>query len=194
MKLNPMILITVIILGIIVGLNINKETVPSASSENQASTKNISLINKKEITSALKNKNQIPKYNYKIVHKIVKRVDGGASYYILINPVNVKNDHFKNIVKYIVKDLVHKNGGKISVEIYDNSRALDLHYKLYGDMSLERVLNKNEYIFVGNHHVAGFSGELKFGLFYNSLSYYSMANAQDNPQVGKYAEIVEFNP
>jgi hypothetical protein len=67
-------------------------------------------------------------------------------------------------------------------------------YKLYGEMSLGRVLNNEEYIFVGNHHVAGFSGELETDLFFNTLYYYPAANSKDNPLFGKFADAIEYNP
>ncbi len=195
MKINPIILIIVIILGLYVGINITKEEPLQSNVTNKETTKvastekeNIAKPNeeiKAEVT---------PKYNYKIIHEIGKRFDGAISYYVLIDPVDAETTEFKDIVHYTVNDLVQTKGNNISVEIYDNKDALDLHYKLYGDMSLDRVLNREEYIFVGNHHVAGFSGELETDLFYNTLYYYPAANVEDNPLVGKYAGAVEFNP
>jgi hypothetical protein len=178
-----------------IGLNNNKESVTSDVSE-ETTTKTESrekekLAKPKE--EKLKEKSSL-KYNYKIMYEVDKRFDGATSYYVLIDPVNVENIKFKDIVNYIVNDLVKKKGNKISVEIYDNKDALVLHYKLYGDMSLGRVLNNEEYIFVGNHHIAGFSGELETDLFFNTLYYYPMANSKDNPLVGKFADIIEYNP
>ena len=191
MKLNPVILIIVVILGAYVGLNINKEPVTSDVSEE---TTNKAESREKEKIAKPKEEKANPKYNYKIMYEVKKRYDGATSYYVLIDPVTVENAKFKDIVNYIVNDLVKKKGNKISVETYDNKDALVLHYKLYGDMSLGRVLNNEEYIFVGNHHVAGFSGELETDLFFNTLYFYPAANSKDNPIVGKYAGAMEYDP
>jgi hypothetical protein len=195
MKINPVILIIVAILGVYVGISINKDPVTSVVSEEK--TTKTESIEKEKIENPKGERlseGTTSEYNYKIIYEVEKRYDGSLSYYVLIDPVNVENTKFKDIVNYIVNDLVKKKGTKISVEIYDNKDALVLHYKLYGDMSLGRVLNNEEYIFVGNHHVAGFSGELKTNLFFNTLYYYPAANSKDNPLVGKYAGAVEYNP
>jgi hypothetical protein len=187
-------LIVVVILGAYVGLNINKEPVTSDVSEettNKAESREKEKIAKPKEEKLEEKVN--PKYNYKIMYEVKQRNDGATSYYVLIDPVNVENAKFKDIVNYIVNDLVKEKGTKISVEIYDNKDALVLHYKLYGDMSLGRVLNNEEYIFVGNHHVAGFSGELETGLFFNTLYFYPAADSKDNPIVGKYAGAIEYN-
>jgi hypothetical protein len=196
MKLNPVFLIIVVILGVYVGLNINKEepvtSVVSGETTNKAESREKEKIAKPKEEKLEEKANQ--KYTYKIMYEVKKRYDGATSYYVLIDPVNAENAKFKDIVKYIVNDLVKKKGDKSSVEIYDNIDALVLHYKLYGDMTLGRVLNNEEYIFVGNHHVAGFSGELKTDLFLNTLYFYPAANSKDNPSVGKYAGAIEYNP
>jgi hypothetical protein len=195
MKLNPALIIIVVILGVYVGLNINKEPVTSDVSKEttfKPESREKEKIEKPKEERLVEKAN--PKYNYKIMYEVKKRYDGATSYYVLIDPVNVENAKFKDIVYYIVHDLVKKKGNKISVEIYDNKDALVLHYKLYGDMSLGRVLNNEEYIFVGNHHVAGFSGELEIDLFFNTLYFYPAANSKDNPKVGKFAGAIEYNP
>jgi hypothetical protein len=195
MKLNQIILIIMVILGVYVGLIINKE--PATSDLSEETTIKKESIEKEKITTPRDGKSEEkanPKYNYKIMYEVKKRFDGATSYYVLIDTVNVENEKFKDIVNFIVNDLVKKKGNKISVEIYDNKDALVLHYKLYGDISLGRVLNNEEYIFVGNHHVAGFSGELETGLFFNTLYFYPAANLKDNPMVGKFAGAVEYNP
>jgi hypothetical protein len=195
MKLNPVILIIVVILAVYVGLNNNKESITSDVSEETTTKMESKEKEKVEKPKEEKLKEKAtPKYIYNIMYEVDKRYDGATSYYVLIDPVNVENTKFKDIVSYIVNDLVKKKGNKISVEIYDNKDALVLHYKLYGDMSLGRVLNNEEYIFVGNHHVAGFSGELETDIYFNTLYYYPAANSEDNPLVGKYAGTIEYNP
>ncbi|SEM73335.1 hypothetical protein SAMN05192533_105128 [Mesobacillus persicus] len=196
MKLNPVILIIVAVLGVYVGLSINKEQpVPSVMSEEKTiKTDSVEQEKVENSKGERLREGATSEYNYKIIYEVEKRYDGALSYYVLIDPVNVENTKFKDKMNYIVNDLVKKKGNKISVEIYDNKDALVLHYKLYGDMSLGRVLNNEEYIFVGNHHVAGFSGELNTDLFFNTLYYYPAANSEDNPLVGKYAGAIEYNP
>ncbi len=48
---------------------------------------------------------RLPKYE--IVYELKgKRYDGGVNYYVLIDPVNLTNDSFKNDVKAITKQIV----------------------------------------------------------------------------------------
>ena len=137
--------------------------------------------------------NQISEPNYKIIYSIDKRYDGGTSYYILIDPVDLNNTSFMDDVKYIINKFVKEYGGKISIEIFDDRTVLELQYKLYGDLSLGRPLTNNEYQQAAIHYTAGYSGELETGLFLNSLYFFPSADS-NTPQVGKYVTTMEYNP
>lgn len=74
-----------------------------------------------------KQKKEIPQYQ--IVYTLLKkRYDGGKTFYALINPVDLSNDSFKKVIKDITKDLVDKNGSKISIEIHDKKESLNISY------------------------------------------------------------------
>lgn len=137
--------------------------------------------------------NQITELNYQIIYSIDKRYDGGRSYYIVIDPVDLNNTVFMDDVKYLINKFVKEYGGKISIEIFDDRNVLKLQYKLYGDLSLGRPLTNNEYQRAAMHYIAGYSGELETGLFLNSLNFFPSADS-NTPQVGKYVTTMEYNP
>lgn len=112
---------------------------------------------------------------------------------MLIDPVNLSSGTFKESIKKIIRKIVSEKGDKISIDIFDNSKALEIHYKGYGIMTLGRVFTKQENKELAQHHIAGFSGELKTDVYLNTL-YFSPGAFKDHPKVGKYVEIVEFNP
>ncbi|WP_342433238.1 hypothetical protein [Neobacillus sp. FSL H8-0543] len=130
---------------------------------------------------------------YDIVYSYKQRADGGISYYVLIDPVDIKSASFNDKVKQIIEKLVEEKGKKISVEIFDDEKALELTYKQYGDLSLDRPLNESENNLKAIHYIAAYSGDLKTGLFLNTLYYFPSAFS-DTAQVGKYVETLEFNP
>ena len=71
--------------------------------------------------------------------------------------------------------------------------ALELSYKLYGDLSLNRSLTQKEKQLEAINHWAGYSGALKTGLFLNTLYFFPDADST-NQRVGKYVKTMEYNP
>lgn len=136
---------------------------------------------------------RLPKYE--IVYELKgKRYDGGVNYYVLIDPVNLANDGFKNDVQAITKQIVKDKGSKISIDFLDDKSVLELEYKShYGANTLGRILTKPEMDKQGLHLVATFSGELAADIYPNSLAFFP-STFTDNPKVGKYVESMEFNP
>ncbi len=136
---------------------------------------------------------KIPKYE--IVHEVSgKRYDGGINYIILVDPVNIKNDIFKEDIKNITKQLVKDKGSKISIDILDDKKTLELYNEShYGKGTLDRILTKQEMDMVGLHLVASFSGQLETMIYPNSLAFFP-GTFTDNPKVGKYVQTIEFNP
>ncbi len=131
---------------------------------------------------------------YEISYEVDKYHDGVISYFVLIDPVNLSNDNFKNDVKNIVNKIVKEKGSKIFIDFVDNKDVLDLEYKShYGSNTLGRILTKDEIDKLGLHLIASFAGEFKSGSYLNSLSFFP-ATFTDNPKVGKYIENIEFNP
>lgn len=135
---------------------------------------------------------KIPKYQ--IAYELSdKRYDGGKNYYVLIDPIDLSNDSFKNDMKIIVKKIVAEKGNKISVDILDDKNTLDLFYKShYGTNQLGRILNQTEVNQVGDHLIAAYSGELNTGLYLNTLDFFP-GTFKDNPKVGMYIESMEYN-
>ena len=119
------------------------------------------------------------------------RYDGGVSYYVLIDPVNLDTEDFKMQTTQIIKDMISKQGNKISIEIYDDKPTLELSYKQYGDMSLGRVRTDEETKMLAIHMISSYDGDLETGTYKNTLSYFPGA-FKDNPNVGKYVQTIEY--
>lgn len=129
---------------------------------------------------------------YDILFTTSTRYDGGKNYYILIDPVNLSSNSFENDVIVIIKKIISEKGNKTSVEIYDNKDILVLSYHQYGDMSLGRVLSKNELDQRALHLIASYDGDLETGHYLNTLSFFPGAFT-DNQQVGKLVKTIEFD-
>ncbi|PJK17643.1 hypothetical protein CQS04_01845 [Chryseomicrobium excrementi] len=194
-KFNPSILLFVIALGIFVGLNLNNDffstteslldgIASSEVSQEQAEATVFNTENQSGNTSKL---------NYEIIYSIVKRYDGGTSYYVLLESVDLNSAVFMDDVKYIVDELVREKGEKISIEIFDNRDALELAYKQYGDLSLERTLTESENLWQARHYIAAYSGNLETGIYFNTLLMFPSASS-DHPEVGEFVAITEYNP
>jgi hypothetical protein len=199
------IIIALVIIGIIFGDKSNSLGSENATQalnttrgvtnteENTADTTTVPIENSTEKRKEDTSSNQISEPKYQMIYSIDKRYDGGSSYYILIDPIDVTNSAFMDDVKFIINKFVKENGGKISVEIFDDRNVLKLQYKLYGDLSLGRLLTNNENQQTAVHYIAGFSGELETGLYFNSLYFFPSADST-TPQVGTYATGMEYNP
>ena len=132
--------------------------------------------------------------NCKIVYELTnKRYDGGIIYYLLIDQINLENDEFKKSIINLIKKVIKEKGNKVSLSIYDNSDVLELDYIDTGIMTLNRPLTKEENNLISNHLIAQFSGNLETGIFFNTLFFFPAAFSDTN-NVGKYVEIIEYNP
>ncbi|MFZ3373154.1 MAG: hypothetical protein WA131_09055 [Desulfitobacteriaceae bacterium] len=130
---------------------------------------------------------------YEIIKTITqKRYDGGKTFYVLTNQLDLSNDSFENVIKAITTDLVNKNDAKISIEFHDKKESLDISFKQYGDLSLGRQRTEEENNLVALHYIATFQGEMKNGKYFNTLSFFPLAT--DNKTVEKYVGSIEFNP
>lgn len=184
-------LLTIIfIVGIAVISSLDKNSNQIHNTTNDTLTKN-----KKEAeTEKTGKEDNIKTIDYKIIHAIDnKRFDGGKNYYLLIDPIDLKTNKFMDEVKLIVDKMVRQNGKKISIEIHDNEKSLDLSYSQYGDMSLGRPLTKSEIDLEGIHFIAAFDGDLSTGSYLNSIMFFP-GTFTDNKLVGKYVSTIEYNP
>lgn len=68
--------------------------------------------------------------------------------------------------------------------------SLELNYKLYGDLSLDRNITQDENEFLAIHHIAAFSGDLSTGLYNNTLYFFPNTDS-NNKTVGEFVSIEE---
>lgn len=122
-----------------------------------------------------------------------KRYDGGIIYYVVIDPVDLTSDTFKNNIKDLVNKITKEKGGKISIEFFDSETTSGVHYKEYVEMSLSPQEIKDAQADISIHYIASFSGELETGIYNNSLMFFPGA-FKDNKTVGKYVDTIEYNP
>ncbi len=131
---------------------------------------------------------------YEVVYTLTKkRLDGGKTLYVLIDPVDISNANFEDDLKLLVKGLVGQYGPSISIEIHDDPNSLRASYARFGDKSARLPLTAEEGTNEALHFVAAFNGNLNTGMYLNTLQFYSAATP-DTPLVGQYTEDIEFNP
>ena len=124
----------------------------------------------------------------------VIRYDKAPSYFVLIDKVNLKNNDFIAEIERVINKIVSEKGGKITIDFFDNKKALDLYYKShYVTNTLGRSLNTSENGLLAPHHIVLFSGEDNVDIHYNTLYIFPNAS-KDTPNIGKYVKIKEFNP
>ena len=124
----------------------------------------------------------------------VIRYDKAPSYFVLIDKVNLKNDSFVTEIERVINKIVSEKGGKINIDFFDNKKTLEFYYKShYVTNTLGRSLNTSENNLLAQHSIASFSGENSADMHYNTLYIFPSAS-KDNPNVGKYVKIKEFNP
>jgi general stress protein CsbA len=132
--------------------------------------------------------------NYKIVHELTKkRYDGGLYEYVLIDPVSLTSGSFKTNVKAVLRDIVKKKGGKVSIETHDSPQTLDISYKQFGDMSLGRQRTTEENALMAVHYVAAYSGQLETAGSEHVLDWFPATFTSD-PTVGKYVGHEDYDP
>ncbi len=102
-----------------------------------------------------------PQVEYEVVYNLRDvRSDKNSYYLVLIEPVNTKDNRFKLNVKSVIYDLIKKSGKEISINIFDNKKALEL-YKNSNYLSSNQkydIDNSNYYAFVAVHTIAQYTG------------------------------------
>lgn len=183
--------IVLFIIGMAVSNNIDKTTSTNKEENKTEQTVSGSETEAKEATEEIET---IPTIKHEILHETVKRYDKAPSYFVLIDEVDLSNDKFKDEIKNLINKIVTEKGAKISIDILDNKNALELFHKShYGANTLGRILNKSELAQLEKHSVASFSGELETDMYLNTLYFFPSAS-KSTSKVGKFVEIVEYNP
>jgi len=131
--------------------------------------------------------------NHEIVFEDKKtRYDGGIIYYVLIDPVNLSSDSFKNEIKSLIKRIVSEKGNKISIDIYDQYEALESVYNENTNPSSFTGFDQKVYDNQVLHNIAVYDGELETSPNYNSLIFFPGAST-GYPTVSKYYEDIPFD-
>ncbi len=140
---------------------------------------------------------------YEIIYTLMNiRLDGGITYYVLIDSIDLSDDTFKDNIKEIIRKVVEEKGKKISIEIFDKRSSLENGYKddkFYAIADLkgwenwitDEILND-----LAIHSIASYDGELENSFYFNTLWFftYSDSGNTENPEIDDYVEIIEFNP
>ena len=146
-----------------------------------------------------------PEINYEIVYTLNVRLDDTVTYYVLIDPIDLSNDSFKEDIKRVISKIVEEKGRKIDIVIFDNRNSLENGYKddeydVMADLDkLEEWKNwyTDEVIKdLAIHCIATFSGENEYDFYFNTLYFFIYSDSVDSGEVetAKYAEVIEFNP
>ncbi|MBA7469328.1 hypothetical protein ES707_04595 [subsurface metagenome] len=147
---------------------------------------------------------------YEIIYTLNLRYDDGITYYVLINPIDLSDDTFKDNIKKIIRKIVEEKGKKISIEIFDKRDSLENGYEYdaedpgewleYNAKELEEwkawITNEEILNDLAVHSIASYDGELETGLYLNTLYFftYSESDNTENPEIDKYVDIIQFNP
>lgn len=188
--------VSYIVLFTIAGATVPKSAETSSSKEENKPKiviKTEENTTEQEPATAQKEK---PLIKYEIQEDLttVIRYDKAPSYFVLIDKVNLKNDIFVTEIERVINKIVSEKGGKINIDFFDNKKTLEFYYKShYVTNTLGRSLNTSENNLLAQHSIASFSGENSADMHYNTLYIFPSAS-KDNPNVGKYVKIKEFNP
>jgi hypothetical protein len=146
-----------------------------------------------------KNESEI---NYEIVRTLNTRLDDTVTYYVLIDPIDLSDDYFKEDIKEVISKIVEEKDRKIDIVIFDNRNSLENGYKddeflITGDLEEWENWYTDEVIRdLAMHCIATFSGENEYDFYFNTLYFFIYSDSVDSGEVetSKYAEVIEFNP
>jgi len=120
---------------------------------------------------------------YEIIYTLMNiRLDGGITYYVLIDPIDLSDDTFKDNIKEIIRKVVEEKGKKISIEIFDKRSSLENGYKddkFYAIADLkgwenwitDEILND-----LAIHSIASYDGELENSFYFNTLWFFTYSD------------------
>ena len=149
------------------------------------------------VQSQKKDQEIIDSGGYKIIYTSFDRADGAPTLYVLINTQDLDNDDFKDNIKGLIIDITSDKGNKISIDIYDDERALR-YGNIYDHGNLdqwENIVNDQDIInHLAVHCLATFDGELDTGMYFNTLWFFIFSDQVENNLIEEYAEAIEFNP
>ena len=187
--------VSYIVLFIIAGATVPKS--PKTSSSKEENKPKIVIKTEENTTeqepATAQKEEPLIKYEIQEDLTTVIRYDKAPSYFVLIDKVNLKNDSFVTEIERVINKIVSEKGGKITIDFFDNKKALELYYNSNYGINIGKLLNKSENNLLAQHSIASFSGENSADMHYNTLYIFPSAS-KDNPNVGKYVKTKEFNP
>jgi hypothetical protein len=133
---------------------------------------------------------------YSVIGRSTKRYDGQPIYYVLIDPVNLGNDAFKQDVKLVLQAVAKTKGDPdFSARIFDDEAVAketfshDTNPPPLEDPDEIRAATDRR----GQHLVAIYSGGLKTLLYPYEIDWYPAAFT-DTPNVGQYVDTEQWKP
>ena len=192
------LLVLVVIGSAIGGSSKTNQSTPAAPDNANAASSSQSQASKAVPVSS---QPQEPVSNYKIAYSNTsQRLDNAETVYVVIDPVDLSNDSFKQKVKTIIKDLAAKKGVKeFSANIYDNADVAAQDYNM--TLPNGKADGQTKLAEQGQHLVAEYDGGIDMDTAQVSredkaytISWYPGAD-KTTPNVGKYVSIDEqFKP
>ena len=140
----------------------------------------------------------VPKYD--VVHRSTdERFDHAETLHVVIDPVNLSNDAFKQGVKAIVKDIAtKKNFKEFTVNVYDNADTAAWQYNKSTPSNPTEAKAKLDDR--AQHLIANYSGGIDLDTAKTStadkaysISFYPGAD-KTTANVGKYVGTEQFKP
>lgn len=129
----------------------------------------------------------LPVPPFSVVREASTRRDGRPSFYVVIDPVDLGADAFKQTVKGAIQGLAADNGPDFSARIFDNeATALQTFDKDTGSGAADDPQR-------AQHFIATYSGGLSTALYPYELSWFP-ATFTDNPTVGQWVGTEEWKP
>ena len=172
----------------------------SGTSENQLTTSAATVATVPPATAP--SSPATPKYS--IILPAVRRKDGNPNYFVVIAPVDLSNDSFKQDVKLVVQSIANTttnttiSGPDFSARIFDDEAVAKAYLEEETDPSSSSGRTRDEmraYLDErGQHLVATYQGGLKeFGGWPYHISWYPGA-FPDTPNVGPYVGSEQWKP
>jgi hypothetical protein len=140
---------------------------------------------------------QLPTPNYKQIQRNVSdRKDGKYSYYVVIDPVDLSNDGFKQNVKVVLQEIAKDNGGPdFSARVFDDEAVAKTYLSDKTDPPLDLDVRKAHNAQEEQHLIAGYLGGIDAysaqpstaASAYN-ISWFPAAFTS-SPNVGQYVKL-----
>jgi hypothetical protein len=129
--------------------------------------------------------------DHRIVHEVRMPPDGPLRVFILVDPVNPAAPEFKPNMRALVRKVAKDHRVPITIEIFDNGKAMDMYYR--GGILFEHKgpYSKEEVAFTDTHAVCLW-GEVDGDKVLNELLFFP--GAPSNSLYSKNASEEKFDP